>query len=63
MAVRARGGGTPLVRENGNPVTLLCFGYLALAIVVCTFTVRRYYRCPECEEVVTDSEGFRGATR
>ena len=38
-------------------IFLACFAYLALAIIVCTFTVRRHYRCPECEAVVTDADG------
>ena len=33
-------------------VFLASFGYLALAIGVCSFTVKRFYRCPQCEEVV-----------
>ena len=36
---------------------LIAFAATAGAIVYATFTWKRLYRCPACEEPVTDSEG------
>ena len=36
---------------------IVAFAAVAVAIVHATFTCKRLYRCPVCEEVVKDSEG------
>jgi hypothetical protein len=38
-------------------VFLVSLGYLVLAFAVCVFAVQRFYRCPQCEEVLMDGTG------